>query len=263
MSVLHERLPANLRTTVQTSVCLALVCCAAHAQQPGFTSITARDVFTEYEAMESPLAEIARELDVVVAPRPFGRSGLSEACMAFAVPTLQTSLAVSAVQTSAISLITPRVRYRFVPMDGYAMGLGARLDWMLIRGFENTVGLSADVSALMRIAEWTLAMGLDNAISLSGGRGPTLRMGLARVIDSTDVMMDLVVRWDRPASLRLALNLPLAERLRTRMALASGPITIAWSVRCGVSQTADMTLDIRHVVPLGMYTALTIAVQMP
>lgn len=213
--------------------------------------------------MESPLAEMARELDVVIVPRPFGRSGLSEACLALAVPTLQTSLAVSAVQTSAISLITPRARYRFVPMDGYAMGLGARLDWMLIRGFENTVGFSADVSASMRIAEWTIAMGLDNAISLAAGRGPTIRMGLAREIDSADVMMDLVIRWDRPPSLRLAANLPLPERLRTRMALASGPITIAWSVRCGISQTADMTLDIRHVDPLGMHTTLTIAVQMP
>jgi len=248
---------------VQTSVCLALVCCACWAQQPGIASITARDVFTEFEAMGSPLAEIARELDVVVTPRPFGRSGLSEACMALAVPTLQASFALSAVQTSAISLITPRVRYRFVPMDGYVMGLGARLDWMLIRGFENTVGFSADVCASMRIAEWTLAMGLDNAIALAAGRGPMLRMGLARVVDSADVMMDLVLRWDRPASLRLAVNVPLAEGLQTRMALASGPITIAWSVRCRVSQTAEMTFDIRHVDPLGMHTALTIALHLP
>lgn len=263
MSVLHERLQANLRTMVQTSVCIALVCCASHAQQPGCTSITARDVFTEFEAMASPLAEIDSELDVVVTPRPFGQGGLSEACMAFAMPTLQTSLAVSAVQTSSISLISPRARYRFVPMDGYAMGLGARLDWMLIRGFENTISFSADICASMRITEWTLAMGLENAISLASGRGPILRMGLARTIDSSDMMMDLVIPWNRPASLRLAVNLPLAERFRTRIAVATGPIAIAWAVRCGVSATTDLAFDIRHVDPLGMHTALTIAVAMP
>lgn len=184
--------------------------------------------------------------------------------MALALPNLYTSLAISAQQTSSISLISPQARYRFVPMDGYAMGLGARLDWMLIRGFENTVGLSADICASMRIVEWTLAMGLDNAIAVAAaGRGPTLRMGLARAIDSADVMMDLVVPWDRPASLRLAVNLLLTKRFRTRVALATDPITIAWAVRCGVSPTADMTVDVRHVDPLGMHTALTIAVRMP
>ncbi|MFM8770702.1 MAG: hypothetical protein ACKOE4_01565 [Candidatus Kapaibacterium sp.] len=248
---------------VQTSVCLALVCYASHAQQPGYTSVTARDVFTEFEAMASPLAEIASELDVIVTPRPFGRSGLSEACMAFSMPTLQTSLAVSALQTSSISLISPRVRYRFVPMDGYAMGLGARLDWMLVRGFENTISFNADICASMRIVEWTLAMGLENAISLASGRGPILRMGLARTIDSSDVMMDLIVRWDRPASLRLAVNLPLAERFRTRLALATSPVTNAWALRCVVSSTTDVAFDVRHVDPLGMHTALTIAVAMP
>lgn len=183
--------------------------------------------------------------------------------MAFAMPSLQTSVAVSTQQTSAITLVSPRMRYRFVPMDGYAMGLGARLDWMLIRGFENTVGVSVDLCASMRIVEWTLAMGLDNAIALAAARGATLRMGLARALDSADVMMDLVIRWDRPASLRLAANLPLAERVRMRVALATDPITIAWAMRCGVSPTVDMTVDVRHVAPLGMHTALTIAVRMP
>lgn len=263
MSVLHDWIPANLRTVCLTLVGTFLVQSAACAQPPFLPSITARDVFTEWEAMASPLAEITSELAVVASPRPFGMAGLSRACLAKGLPEVHSALAVSALSTSSISLLSSDLRYRFVPMDGYVMGLRTSASWMMVREFDNVFWLRTDVSAAMRIAEWTLAVGLDGMLAIGQAEIPSLRMGLTRDVDSIGLMIDVIITAVRPVAIRLATALALTERVSVRAALGSGPITIEWGIRMPISETADLAIDLRHADPLGMAAMLTIAMELP
>lgn len=263
MSILHDRIQANLRTTCLTLAGAFLLQTRLTCQPLMLASVTSQDVLSPWEAMASPLAEIRADLAVVAAPRPFGLSGLSEGCLVLGLPPARLAVALSARSTSSISMMVPELRYRFEPMDGYGMGLRVRSEWMIISGFDDHASLSIDLSASMRMAEWTLAVGLDRAIDLGQVRGPTLRMGLARDMDTIGMMIDVVIAWNRPASLRIASLIELTPRIPLRLALSTFPITIECALRVPVSTTTKLLMDLRHSDPLGAATALTFIMDIP
>lgn len=263
MSILHDWIPANLRTTCLTLAGAFLLHASLRCQSLAVPSVTSQDVLSPWEAMVSPLADITAELAAVATPRPFGLSGLSESCLVLGLPSTRIAVALSAMSTSSITIVTPQLRYRFVPMDGYVMGLRARSEWMLIRGFDDHASLSVDLSASMRMAEWTLAMGLDRAIDLGQVRGPMLRMGLSRDVDSIAMMVDVLIAWSRPASLRIASLIDLSRHVPVRVALTTSPITIECAMRVPVSATTDLLMDFRHADPLGSATTLTVIMELP
>lgn len=263
MSFLRCWMQTNLRTTCLTLAGAFLVHRHLCGQPHVLPSVTSRDVLSPWEAMASPLAEISPEVAVVATPRPFGLGGISEACLVLGLPAAQIAVALSALSTSSISVLAPELRYRFVPVEGYLMGLRMRSEWMLIRSFDDAASMSVDFSASMRMAEWMLAVGLDRAIDLGLVRGPTLRMGLCRDVDSIGMMIDLSITWDRPASLRLASVINLSPDVPVRLALTTSPITIECAMRMPVSSTADLLVDLRHSDPLGMATTLTLVLDLP
>ena len=257
MSNLHDWIPANLRTTCLTLAGAFLVHVSLKCQPLMLPSVTSQDVLSPWEAMASPLTEINGEFAVVATPRPLGLSGLSEACLVLGLPSARMAGALSAKSTSSISMIAPELRYQFLPMDGYGMGLRVRSEWMIIRGFDDRASLYIDLSASMRMAEWMLAVGLDRAIDLGEVKGPTLRMGLSHDVDSVAMMVDVVIPWNRPASLRIASLIDLTPRVPLRLALTTSPITIECAVRIPVAATTDLLLDLRHSDPIGAATTLT------
>jgi hypothetical protein len=134
---------------------------------------------------------------------------------------------------------------------------------MIIRGFDDRASLYIDMSASMRMAEWTLAVGLDRAIDLGEIKGPTLRMGLSHDVDSVAMMVDVVIAWNRPPSLRIASLIDLTPRVPLRLALKTSPITIECAVRIPVATTTDLLVDLRHSDPLGAATTLTFIMDLP
>lgn len=263
MSILRCWIQANLRTTCLTLAGAFLVHASLKSQPLMLPSLTSRDVLSPWEAMASPLADISREVAVVAVPRPFGLSGLSETCLVLGLPSADMAVALSAVSTSSISILVPQLRLRFVPMEDYMMGLCMRSEWMLIRGFDDAASMSVDASASMCLAGWTLAVGLDRAIELGLARGPTLRMGLARDVDSVGMMMDLTIAWDRPASLRVSSVIDLTGEVPVRVALTTSPITIECAMRMPVSINTELLVDLRHSDPLGMAATLTLLLEIP
>lgn len=143
------------------------------------------------------------------------------------------------------------------------MGLAGTLEWISILGFDDVVSAAIDAHAGMTMAEWTMCVGIDALVEIGAVRGPTFRAGLSRTLDTHRVMVDVRIPWDRSASLRLSSMFRLVDRVRARVALASNPVTVECAMRFGLSPTADLTIDLCHVQPLGMRTALTLSVEMP
>ncbi len=263
MSVLLNWIAANLRTTCLTLAGAFLVHLNLPCQPRILPSMTTADVLSPWEGMLSPLSEITGDLTVVATPRPFGLGGLSEACMVLGLPSQRMCVALSGVSTSSISTLIPELRYRFVPTQGYVMGLRARTEWMMIRGASDLISLSVDLGASMRIVEWTLAVGLDRVIDLGRVTGPTLRMGVARDLDTMAMSLDVIVAWDRPAALRLASMIVLRPNVPVRLALSTSPITVECALRMPVATTTDMLIDLRHSDPLGAVATLTLIMELP
>ncbi|MEY3386555.1 MAG: hypothetical protein RIR53_1366 [Bacteroidota bacterium] len=260
---LRKRVRTNLRTMLMTWLWFALVFAELSAQNAAPCSVTGCDVLSESEGISSPLAPIGGMIDMVFAPRPFGLDGLSQARIAVPVEQHSMSVAFDARGSLTLRRYAPSARIRWSPMESYVMGLAGTLEWLSIRGFDDVISAVIDAHAGMSMAEWTMCVGIDALVEIGAVRGPTFRAGMSRSLDSHSVMADVRIPWDRSASLRLAALFHPAERVRMRVGLASNPTTIECAVRLGVSPTADLMVDIRHVQPLGMRTALTLSVDVP
>lgn len=226
-------------------------------------SVTGSDVLSEYEGITSPLAALESRLEVVFVPRPYSLEGLSQARIVVPVHDWSMSFALDARGGASLMEITPSARLRWVPSTGYVMGLTSSLDWTSIRGFDDGLALRIGAHAGMTMSDWSLCTGIDGLAEVGHVRGPTFRAGLARAFDSLAVMADVLLPWDRPASLRLAACIKLAATAHARVGLSSVPVTVECAFRFGVTPDSHMLIDVRHVEPLGIRSSLTFAVEIP
>jgi hypothetical protein len=260
---LHRWIRTNLRTMLMTWVWAFIVCLPCRAQPTFCCSVTGRDVLSESEALSSPLADLGDAVEVVAMPRPFSLEGLSQARLVAPLHLISMAVALDARGSAALMQVAPSARLRWVPAEGYAMGLAAGLDWMSIRGFDDMIAARLDVHAGMTMAEWTVAAGIDGMIEMGAARGPVFRMGLAADLDSHAITAELRLPWNRPASLRIAGRARLVAGADVRLGLCSDPLSIDCALRTGISPSADLLLDIRSVWPLGLRTTLTLAFAVP
>lgn len=253
----------NLRTMLMTWAWACIVCLPCRAQPAHWGSVTGRDVLSESEALSSPLAELGDAVEVVAAPRPFSLEGLSQARVVAPLRSLAMSLALEARGSAALMHVAPSARLRWVPAEGYVMGLASGVDWMLIRGFDDVIAARMDVHAGMTMAEWTIAVGIDALIEMGAARGPAFRMGLAADLDSHAITAELRLPWNRPAALRIAGRARLAAGADVRAGLCSDPVSIDCALRMKISPTAHLLVDVRSMHPLGLCTTLTLAFAVP
>lgn len=259
MKGLQSWIRANLRTMVKTSMWLLLVSTNGPAQRMMPVSVTSLDVLTQTEALQSPLASVEPDVEVVISPRPFGLDGLSTARLCAGLPWASSTLGIAARSSTSISDVGMMMRYRWNPMNGYVMGLSGDLRWLLIQGMDDVFTLDVDVAAGMQLQEWTLSVGLIDILTFASSQGPTLTAGLARTADSTRVMVDLRIPWNTSASIRCAAVVMMTETVRGRVAVASYPIALECALRCGISPSTDLVIDMEYANPLGMRTTLTLA----
>ena len=139
----------NLRTMLMTWAWAFIVCQPCQAQPTFWGSVTGRDVLSESEALSSPLAELGDAVEVVAAPRPFSLEGLSQARLVAPLRSASMALALEARGSAALMRIAPSARLRWVPAEGYVMGLASGLEWMSIRGFDDMIAARLDVHAGM------------------------------------------------------------------------------------------------------------------
>lgn len=253
----------NLRTMLMTWAWAFIVCQPCQAQPTFWGSVTGRDVLSESEALSSPLAELGDAVEVVAAPRPFSLEGLSQARLVAPLRSASMALALEARGSAALLRIAPSARLRWVPAEGYVMGLASGLEWMSIRGFDDMIAARLDVHAGMTMAEWTVAAGIDAMIEMGAARGPVFRMGLAAVLDSHAITAELRLPWNRPAALRIAARARLAAGTDVRAGLCSDPVSVDCALRMNVSPGTHLLIDVRSVHPLGLCTTLTLAFAVP
>lgn len=253
----------NLRTMLMTWAWACIVCQPCPAQPTSWGSVTGRDVLSESEALSSPLAELGDAVEVVAAPRPFALEGLSQARVVAPLRSLAMSLALEARGSAALMHVAPSARLRWVPAEGYVMGLASGVDWMSIRGFDDVIAARMDVHAGMTMAEWTIAAGIDALIEVGAVRGPVFRMGLAADLDSHAITAELRLPWNGPAALRIAGRARLAAGADVRAGLCSDPVSIDCALRMKISPSAHLLVDVRSMHPLGLCTTLTLAFAVP
>lgn len=262
MKGLQRRIQANLRTMVKTSMWLFLVSNGATAQRMMPVSVTSLDALTQTEALQSPLAPVEPDVEVVMTPRPFGLDGLSTARLCAGLPWANSTVGIAARSGTTISDVSVGMRHRWLPMNGYVMGLAGDFRWLLIQGMDDVLMLDLDLVAGMHLQEWTLSVGLMKIVAFASSHGPIFTAGLARSLDSTRVMVDLRVPWNTSASIRCAALVMMSEDLIGRVAVSSYPIVLECALRCRVSPTTDFVIDMEYANPLGMRTTLTLAMSM-
>lgn len=253
----------NLRTMLMTWAWAFIVCLPCRAQPPFGGSVTGRDVLSESEALSSPLAELGDAVEFVAAPRPFSLEGLSQARLVAPWRSASLALALEARGSAALMHVAPSARLRWVPAEGYVMGLASCVEWMSIRNFDDVIAARMDVHAGMTMAEWTVAAGIDAMIEMGAVRGPTVRLGLAADLDSHAVTAELRMPWNRPVAIRIAGRARLTAGADVRAGLCSDPVSIDCALRTKISPVTHLLIDVRSVFPLGLCTTLTLAFAVP